>query len=83
MPIFQPEPDLQLLAIAFVFERDFGLYCARFENGPKICKSSAEETINELMTQNTISSISAAGGFVHSHKLQPPAEHCRRIRPEH
>ena len=32
VPVFRPEPDLRLLAIAFVFERDFGLYCARFEN---------------------------------------------------
>jgi hypothetical protein len=32
VPIFQPEPDHRLLAIAFFFERDFELYCARFEN---------------------------------------------------
>jgi hypothetical protein len=52
--ILSPDFHPRILAVAFVFERDFGLYCARFENGPKICKSSAEETINEVMTQNSI-----------------------------
>jgi hypothetical protein len=32
VPFFQPKPDLRLLAIAFVFERDSRLCCARFEN---------------------------------------------------